>query len=121
MPDKTKYTPAIGKSLLKEVAEEAKAKGDKPTVNSVADSFISKAKARGIDVEDARTKKSDNDVNKKISDEVQKEIAAKGKKATEDDFVKAHIRISKKHGIDVQDMRQKKAAALITQRTLFGK
>ena len=121
MPDKTKYTPTIGKSLLREVAEEAKAKGSKPTVNSIADSFASKAKARGIEVDDARTKKATEDVNKKISDETQNEMKLLGRKATEDDFVNAHIRISKKHGVDVKDMRQKQAAALITQRTLFGR
>lgn len=68
-----------------------------------------------------KTKDTVEETNKKISDETQKEMKRLGKKATEDDFVNAHIRISKKHGIDVQDMRQKKAAALITQRTLFGK
>ena len=58
------------------------------------------------------------DINKQISDEVQKEMADKGKNTTENDFVNAHIRISKKHGIDVKDMRQKKAAYAISARAM---
>ena len=58
------------------------------------------------------------DINKQISDEVQKEMAAKGKNATENDFVNAHIRISRKYGVDVKDLRQRKSAYAISARSM---
>ena len=58
-------------------------------------------------------------LNKKISDEVQRAMVAKGPNATEDDAVKEHIRVSKKYGITVKDKRRIKHASIIEPSQFF--